>query len=94
MVYLSPVPKDRSSAPLHTPSPSGRAPISIFGLAQTPGMPGMLSRFPGTPVSDAMTAASWLHDMSLRHPQQVTSLPTKSSTNVLLFLRLTLHFSF
>ncbi|KAL3130799.1 hypothetical protein ABBQ38_000136 [Trebouxia sp. C0009 RCD-2024] len=72
MVYLSPVPKDQSSAPLHTPSPSGRNPISIFGLAQTPGMPGMLSRFPGTPVSDAMTAASWLHDMSLRHPQQPT----------------------
>lgn len=74
MVYLSPVPKDQSSAPLHTPSPSGRNPISIFGLAQTPGMPGMLSRFPGTPVSDAMTAASWLHDMSLRHPQQVSQV--------------------
>ena len=59
---------------MHSASPSGRAPISIFGLAQTPGMPGMLSGFPGTPVSDAMTAASWLHDMSLRHPQQVPLL--------------------
>ena len=72
MVYLSPVTKNRSSSgPLQTPSPKGRAPISIFGLAQTPGMPGLMSGFPGTPVSDAMTAASWLHDMSLRHPQQV-----------------------
>ena len=87
MVYLSPVPKDRSSAPLHMPSPSGRAPISIFGLAQTPGMPGMLSRFPGTPVSDAMTAASWLHDMSLRHPQQVTSLPYSSGSAVILSVK-------
>ena len=99
MVYLSPVPKDRSSASLHTPSPSSRAPISIFGLAQTPGMPSMLSRFPGTPVSDAMTAASWLHDMSLRHPQQVMRLPIKSSTITLslsscLCIGLVLHFSF
>ena len=71
MVYLSPVTKNRSAASLQTVSPSGRNPISIFGLAQTPGMPAMMGGFPGTPVSDAMTAASWLHDMSLRHPQQV-----------------------
>jgi len=71
MVYLSPVTKNRSAASLQTLSPSGRNPISIFGLAQTPGMPAMMGGFPGTPVSDAMTAASWLHDMSLRHPQQV-----------------------
>lgn len=58
----------------------------------------MLSRFPGTPVSDAMTAASWLHDMSLRHPQQVMPLPIKSSTILTLpsclCLGLVLHFSF
>lgn len=71
MVYLSPVTKNRNAGPLQTPSPKGRNPISIFGLAQTPGVPGLMSGFPGTPVSDAMTAASWLHDMSLRHPQQV-----------------------
>ncbi|DBA83853.1 TPA: hypothetical protein ACH3X1_006367 [Trebouxia sp. C0004] len=72
MVYLSPVTKNRSVASLQTLSPSGRNPISIFGLAQTPGMPALMGGFPGTPVSDAMTAASWLHDMSLRHPQQPT----------------------
>lgn len=72
MVYLSPVTKNRSAASLQTLSPSGRNPISIFGLAQTPGMPTLMGSFPGTPVSDAMTAASWLHDMSLRHPQQPT----------------------
>jgi hypothetical protein len=71
MVYLSPVTKNRSAGSLQTLSPSGRNPISIFGLAQTPGMPALMGGFPGTPVSDAMTAASWLHDMSLRHPQQV-----------------------
>lgn len=43
----------------------------MFGLAQTPGIRGLMSNFHGTPVSDAMSAASWLHDMALRTQQVV-----------------------
>ena len=63
--------KRPSTAPMETPSPYRRGPGGVFGLAQTPGIQGLMSNFRGTPVSDAMSAASWLHDMALKSPQQV-----------------------
>lgn len=63
--------KRTSSGPAETPSPYRRGRSNVFGLAQTPGIQGLMSSFHGTPVSNAMSAASWLHDMALRSPQQV-----------------------
>ena len=71
LVLLSPMGKRAGSGPTETPSPYRRGQAKVFGLAQTPGIQGLMSGFHGTPVSNAMSAASWLHDMALRSPQQV-----------------------